>query len=126
VRDPVARGNRRTERQIACDCAGVESLGHAHLRRSPASLADLGPKRPSDRSGVTWLSRRTTATTNPSQPGEAERFFGTLKYEHDLFRGPIDDADALAVEVQRFRHVYNTLAKLSPTAPPRVAYLSGW
>lgn len=40
--------------------------------------------------------------------GVVERFFGSLKYEH-LYRADIGDGDALAVEVHRFRHVYNTI-----------------
>jgi len=34
--------------------------------------------------------------------------FGTLKCEH-LFRGRIDDGDALAVEVNLFRRAYDTI-----------------
>ncbi|GAB2968716.1 integrase core domain-containing protein [Amycolatopsis acidiphila] len=47
---------------------------------------------------------RPAAQTN----GVIERFFGTLKYEH-LYRGVIADGDALAMEVLRFRHLYNTV-----------------
>src|SRR6266568_4561524 len=39
-----------------------------------------------------------TRVKSPQTNGVIERFFGTLKYEH-LFRGPIADAGALAVEV---------------------------
>jgi hypothetical protein len=49
-----------------------------------------------------------TRVKSPQTNGVIERFFGTLKYEH-LFRGPINDAGALAVEVQRFRQIYNTI-----------------
>ena len=40
--------------------------------------------------------------------GVIERFFGTLKYEH-LYRATIGDGNALAVEVNLFRHACNTL-----------------
>jgi putative transposase len=40
--------------------------------------------------------------------GVVERFFGTLKYEH-LYRGAIADGDALSVEVNWFRQIYNTI-----------------
>ena len=45
---------------------------------------------------------------SPQTNGVVERFFGTLKYEH-LYRAPIDDGDALAMETQRYRHIYNTI-----------------
>jgi putative transposase len=58
-----------------------------------------------------------------------ERFFGTLKYEH-LFRGPIGDGDALAVEVNWFRQIYNTTRphQAIDHRAPRNAYLddSSW
>src|SRR4029450_8334001 len=55
---------------------------------------------------------------SPQTNGVIERFFGTLKYEQ-LYRGPINDGDALAVEVNRFRQIYNTIRppKPSTTAP---------
>jgi putative transposase len=37
-----------------------------------------------------------------------ERFFDTLKYEH-LYRSEIADGDALAVEINWFRQIYNTI-----------------
>ncbi|WP_306935346.1 integrase core domain-containing protein [Streptomyces phaeochromogenes] len=40
--------------------------------------------------------------------GEVERFLGILKYEH-LFRAITGDGNALAVEINQFRHTYNTL-----------------
>jgi putative transposase len=50
----------------------------------------------------------------------------TVKYEH-LYRGPIKDGDALAVEVNRFRQIYNTI-RPPPSLhdrTPRDAYLAG-
>jgi putative transposase len=73
-----------------------------------------------------------TRVKSPQTNGVIERFFGTLKYEH-LFRGPIDDAGGLAVEVGRFRQIYNTIrphqaiADRTPTRrlPRRPLALSG-
>jgi transposase InsO family protein len=45
---------------------------------------------------------------SPQTDGVIERVFGTLKYEH-LFRGPINDGDAFAVDVARFCQIYNTI-----------------
>src|SRR5262245_19078384 len=41
-----------------------------------------------------------TRVRSPQSNGVIARFFGTLKYQH-LFRGPINDGYALAVEVGR-------------------------
>jgi putative transposase len=49
-----------------------------------------------------------TRVRSPQTNGVVERFFGTLKYEH-LYRAIIGDGNALAVEVNCFRHTYNTL-----------------
>jgi hypothetical protein len=49
-----------------------------------------------------------TRVRSPQTNGEVERFFGTLKYEH-LYRAVIGDGNALAVEINCFRHTYNTL-----------------
>jgi putative transposase len=49
-----------------------------------------------------------TRVRSPQTNGVVERFFGTLKYEH-LYRATIGDGNALAVEVNLFRHIYNTL-----------------
>ena len=49
-----------------------------------------------------------TRIKSPQTNGVVERFFGTLKYEH-LYRGYISDADALDMEVHRFRIIYNTI-----------------
>jgi transposase InsO family protein len=40
--------------------------------------------------------------------GVIERYFGTLKYEH-VYRGRIDDGNALAVEVNLFHRAYDTI-----------------
>ena len=62
----------------------------------------------------------------PQTNGVIERSFGTLKYEH-LYRGPINDGDALAVEVNRFRQIYNTIRphQALHDRTPRDAYLAG-
>src|SRR5882757_2048994 len=49
-----------------------------------------------------------TRVRSPQTNGVVERFFGTLKYEH-LYRAVIRDGDALSVEVNWFRQVYNTI-----------------
>ena len=56
--------------------------------------------------------------------GVIERFFGTLKYEH-LYRAPIDDGGALAVETARFRDIYNRVRphQAFGDRTPRQAYL---
>ena len=54
-----------------------------------------------------------------------ERFFGTLKYEH-LYSATICDGNALAGEVNLFRHTYNTLRphKALDERTPRAAYVA--
>jgi putative transposase len=53
---------------------------------------------------------RHVRTRVPSPPtnGVLERFLGTLKCEH-LYRATIGDGNALAVDVNRFRHTDNPL-----------------
>jgi putative transposase len=61
---------------------------------------------------------------SPQTNGVIERFFGTLKYEH-LYRAPIDDGGALAVETARFRDIYNRVRPHQALGDrtPRQAYL---
>lgn len=56
--------------------------------------------------------------------GVIERFFGTLKYEH-LYRAPIDDGGALAMETARFRDIYNRVRPHQALGDqvPRAVYL---
>jgi transposase InsO family protein len=65
-----------------------------------------------------------TRVRSPQTNGVVERLFETLKYEH-LYRAPIDDGDALAMEVQRFRQIYNTIRPHQALGDrtPRQAYL---
>jgi transposase InsO family protein len=67
-----------------------------------------------------------TRAKSPQTNGVVERFFGTLKYEH-LYRAPIDDGDALAMETQRYRHIYNTIRphQTLRDRTPRDVYVSG-
>jgi integrase-like protein len=58
--------------------------------------------------GDPLLRHVRTRVKSPQTNGVVERFFGTVKYEH-LYRAIIGDGDALAVEVNCFRHTYNTL-----------------
>jgi putative transposase len=55
-----------------------------------------------------FLTHIRTRHHAPETNGVAERFFGTLKYEH-LFRLEIADVVELAAEVAAFRHIYNTI-----------------
>jgi hypothetical protein len=65
---------------------------------------------------VCTTSQETMTLSTPN--GVIERYFGTLKCEH-LYRGRIDDGDALAVEVNLFHRAYDTIrpTKLPPTRP---------
>jgi len=67
-----------------------------------------------------------TRVKSPQTNGVIERFFGTLKYEH-LYRAPIDDGDALAMEAARYRQIYNTIRPQQALADrtSRAAYLDG-
>jgi transposase InsO family protein len=58
---------------------------------------------------------------SPQTNGVIERFFGTLKYEH-LYRAPIGNGNALAVEVNLFRHTPDASERdwLSASSPSRV------
>jgi hypothetical protein len=65
-----------------------------------------------------------TRVRSPRTNGVIERFFGTLKYEH-LYRAPIDDGGALAMETARFRDIYNRIRPHQSLGDrtPRDAYL---
>ena len=111
------------------------------LRTVPAPIAVVSDNGPCFRGAVfaeaftgddPLLRHVRTRVRSPQTNGVIERFFGTLKYEH-LFRGPIPDAGALAVEVGRFRQIYNTirphqaLGDRTPTRRlPRRRLLAGW
>ena len=72
-----------------------------------------------------WPSRARPHTGEEQTNGVVERFFRTLKYEH-LYRATIGDGNALAVEVNLFRHTYNTLRphQALDERTPRAAYLA--
>jgi transposase InsO family protein len=57
--------------------------------------------------------------------GVVERCFGILKYEH-LYRAIISDGNALVLEINLFRHTYNTLRphQALDDRTPRQAYLT--
>lgn len=67
-----------------------------------------------------------TRVRSPQTNGVVEQFFGTLKYEH-LYRAVIGDGNALAIEINCFRHTYNTLRphQALDDRTPRQAYLTG-
>lgn len=102
------------------------------LGRSPVPLAVVSDNGPCFRGDVfktafagadPLLRHVRTRVRSPQTNGVIERFFGTLKYEH-LYRGVITDGDSLAMEVQRFRHLYNTVRphQALNDRPPRDAY----
>jgi transposase InsO family protein len=104
------------------------------IRRVPAPIAVVTDNGPCFRGAVfaeaftgedPLLRHVRTRVKSPQTNGVIERFFGTLKYEH-LFRGPINDGDALAVEVNWFRHIYNTIRPHQAIGDrtPRDAYLN--
>ena len=105
------------------------------LRTVPAPIAVVSDNGPCFRGEVfttafagddPLLRHVRTRVRSPQTNGVIERFFGTLKYEH-LFRGPIDDGDALAMEAHRFRQIYNTIRPHQAIGDrvPRDAYLAG-
>jgi putative transposase len=65
-----------------------------------------------------------TRVRSPQTSGVIERFFGTLKHEH-LYRAPIADGVALAMETARFRDIYNCIRphQALDDRTPRQAYL---
>lgn len=67
-----------------------------------------------------------TRVRSPQTNGVIERFFGTLKYDH-LYRALIADGDALAMEINRYRQIYNTIRPHQSIGDrtPRDAYLAG-
>ncbi len=104
------------------------------LRTVPAPIAvvsDNGPCFRSDTYATAFagedplLRHVRTRVKSPQTNGVLERFFGTLKYEH-LYRASIDDGDALAVEINRFRQIYNTIRPHQALGDrtPRQAYLT--
>jgi putative transposase len=103
------------------------------LRTVPAPIAVVSDNGPCFRGAVfagaftgddPLLRHVRTRVKSPQTNGLIERFFGTLKYEH-LFRGPIGDGDALTVEVNWFRQIYNTIRphQALHDRAPRNAYL---
>jgi putative transposase len=66
-----------------------------------------------------------TRVRSPQTNGVAGRFFGILMYEH-LYRAIIGDGNALAVEVNCFRHTYNILRSHQALGDrtPRQTYLA--
>jgi putative transposase len=126
------------EDDLRSDRGEVDLLDEASgelLRTVPAPIAVVSDNGPCFRGAVfaeaftgddPLLRHVRTRVKSPQTSGVIERFFGTLKYEH-LFRGPIGDAGALAVEVQRFRQIYNTIRPHQAIGDrtPRGAYLAG-
>jgi putative transposase len=87
------------------------------IGQAPAPIAVVTDTGPCFRGGILaeaftgddpLLRHVRTRIRSPQTNGVVERFFGTLKYEH-LYRAIIGDGNALAVEINLFRHTYNTL-----------------
>jgi putative transposase len=55
-----------------------------------------------------WLLGVRHTVAPAFTPARCQTIFGTLKYEH-LYRAPIDDGDTFAIEINRFRQIYNTI-----------------
>lgn len=105
------------------------------IGEAPASIAVVTDNGPCFRGTVfadafagddPLLRHVRTRVRSPQTNGVVERFFGTLKYEH-LYRATIGDGNALAVEINLFRHTYNTLRPHQALGDrtPRQAYLGG-
>ena len=105
------------------------------LRTVPAPIAVVSDNGSCFRGGVfaealagedSLLRYVRTRMRSPQTNGVVERFFGTMEYGQ-LFCGAIGDGDALAVEVGRFRQIYNTIRADQALADrtPRAAYLLG-
>jgi putative transposase len=81
--------------------------------RPIALVTDNGPCFKSVRFAA-YIERRPelihirTRRKSPNQNGVRERAFGSLKYEH-LYRLEIDDGQQLAVEVESYRQLFNTI-----------------
>ena len=101
---------------------------------APAPIAIVSDNGPCYRSAIfaelftgddPLLRHVRTRGRSPQTNGVVERFFATLAYEH-LFRGPIADGDALAVEAALFRYTYNDirLHQALGDRTPRTAYLA--
>jgi hypothetical protein len=121
--------------QVAIDCADPERLvtfwatvlGYV-IDAPPAGYASWQDfSRSAGGVGESWSAvvdpARATNLPSPAN-GVRERFFGTLKYEH-LYRAPIDDGGALAMETARFRDIYNRIRphQALDDRTPRQAYL---
>ncbi len=110
----------------------IDAAGYL-IGQAPAPIAVVSDNGPCFRGDVfksafedddPLLRHVRTRVRSPQTNGVIERLFGTLKYEH-LYRSPIDDGDALAVDINRFRQIYNTIRPHQAFADrtPRDAYL---
>jgi len=91
-------------------------------RKIPPRILLTVLKLSQQRRGETYHVR--TRVRSPQTNGVIGRFFGTLKYGH-LYRAPIDDGGALAMETARFRDIYNRIRphQALDDRTPRQAYL---
>jgi hypothetical protein len=113
VRAPPRSPNAQTSRP---DVGGAATGADRH-QPSTRTPTDAATSSNAGSAGDDPLFRHVrTRVRSPQTNGVIERFFGTLTYEH-LYRATIGDGNALAVEVNLFRHTYNTLA--TPPGPRR-------
>jgi len=88
---------------------------------------DVGGDRCGEAVGVDFPGERLGSgpTVAFAPTASSSDFFGTLKYEH-LYRAPIDDGGALAMETARFRDIYNRIRphQALDDRTPRQAYLA--
>ena len=102
----------------------AESINRWRNRFVDAGKAAMEDGMPGKAGDKPLLRHVRTRVRSPQTNGVIERFFGTLKYEH-LYRAPIDDGGALAMETARFRDIYNCIRphQALDDRTPRQAYL---
>jgi Integrase core domain len=125
---PLTLGMEEFARLASCSPHLRRDCSTSAISRYPRSRSPASCSRPTRAPGSTppRLFRHVrTRVRSPQTNGVVERFFGTLKYEH-LYRATIGDGNALAVEVNLFRHTYNTLRphQALDERTPRAAYLA--
>jgi putative transposase len=124
---PVSVPDRPSHRSASAGLAEDAKEVRAAIRRSRSPVVVVGWSyggRVIGSAAVGESSVIRLIVRSPQTNGVIERFFETLKYEH-LYRAPIDDGDALAMEVARFRQIYNTIRPHQALGDqtPRHAYL---
>jgi hypothetical protein len=92
--------------------AGAEGRRHrgdrGQVRRGLAGVGTSQDRRDDARRRAPGVHLDRATSAPPARPAAADRVRADRKYEH-LYRADIGDGDALAVEVHRFRLLYNTI-----------------